>query len=350
MPYVNLNEQVNTIPDNADQIYYNLKIDAPNTGENDAIYSENRVQPILERPSDYELAIVRFSVPTTQIPMFFFIENQWSLTLRYNNIDYLEYLQFVPNSASNPVDTIYVPQEFVDSINNAFTASFLALKTANPGILSTVAPEMTYDPVTDLITLNVQQNYLTDGIDIFFNNPLNILIFSFQTFYNASPPSQQVYRIIVADRGGLNTGTLGGQPSYLMKQEFPTTFTWSIATKLRFETNSIPVVRELDGGQKNITSALLTDFNFPSGERYTRDPLIFFPQGPLRWQSLNSDYPLNKIDLQVYWVDKDDKKYLLKIIGTEYCSVKIVFRKKPSLRLKEYIEDEIDNTLEELKL
>lgn len=349
MPIVDLNKKAVNLKPDEDNIYYNLKVgqdiaEAPV----DAVYSENRVQPILQNPSEYELAIVRFSVPTTQIPMFFFEQNKWSLTLTYNNVNYLEYLQFVPNS-SQTTNNIYVPQEFINSINNAFTDAFTALKTANPAILSTAAPQMTYDPVTDLITLNVQQNYLVDGVDIYFNNSLNILLYSFQNFYNASPPSQQVYRIIVADRGGLNTGTLGSQPSYLMKQEFPTTFTWSTAKKIRFETSSIPVVRELEGSQKDVTSSLLTDFDFPS-VRYTRDPLIFFPQGPLRWQSMQSDYPLNKIDVQVYWVDKTDKKYLLQIVGNEYCSLKIHFRRRPALTLKEYIQNDVDEAIEELKL
>ena len=350
MATVNLNQKSSTIPDDADQIYYNVRINGEPDKLTIAKYSENRVVPILQNPSDYELAIVRFSVPTTQIPMFFWENDTWGITLSYGVDNYFEYLQFIPNSFANPKDTIYVPQEFVDSVNQAFTSIFSTLKTAHPAILSTAPPVMTYDPITDLLTLNVQQNYVVDGVKIYFNSALNTLMYSFQNIFTEYPPSNKVYEIVVADRGGLNTGTLGGQASYLMKQEFPTTFTWSTFSKLIFETSSVPVVRELDGAQKDVTSARLTDFNVPSGVRYNRDPLIFYPQGPLRYISLNSKYPLNRIDLQIFWQNKDGTNYPIYLTSSEDASVKILFRKKQSLRLQNYIDQSVDEAIDELHI
>lgn len=350
MSVVNLNKKSDILPDDADQIYYNIRINGEPNKLTIGKYSENRVVPIIQNPSDYELSIVRFSVPTTQIPMFFWLDNEWGITLSYDGNDYFEYLQFIPNSSSNPVNTIYVPQEFVDSINQAFTSIFTTLKTAHPAILSTAPPVMTYDPITDLLTLNVQQNYLVDGIKIFFNTQLNTLLYSFQNIYTEYPPSEKVYEIIIADRGGLNSSTLAGQPSYLMIQEYPTSFTWSTCTKIIFETSSIPVIRELDGSQRDITSARLTDFNVPSGVRYNRDPISFYPQGPLRYISMNSEYPLNRIDLAVFWQDKAGINYPIYITGTEDISLKILFRKKQSIRLGNYIDDSIDDAVENLHI
>jgi len=346
----NKNQTYSTLVDDQIQIYYNARISSDRgDGQNLAVFNENRVVPILQKASNYELAIVRFSVPTTQIPMFYWKTNYWSLTLRYNNVDYLQYLQFIPNTTTN-VEAVFEQQSFVDSINNAFKASFLALKTANPGIASDFEPIMYYDVVSDLITMNVQQNYLVDNIDIFFNNPLNTLLYSFQNFFNQEPPSQQVYRIIVADRGGLNGSTLNGQPSYLMSQEFPTTFTWNTASKIRFETSSIPVVRELDGAQTNKSSALLTDFDLPGDQRYSREPLIFYPVGPLRFINLSSDDALYRIDIQVFYQDKEGNKFPLYLVNGEDLSIKMLFRKRVGARLKNIIEQEVDDALAELNL
>jgi hypothetical protein len=346
----NKNQPYSTMVDDQIQIYYNARISSDTgDGPNLAVYNQNRVVPILQKASDYELAIVRFSVPTTQIPMFYWKTNFWSLTLRYNNVDYLQYLQFIPNTTTN-VEAVFEQQSFIDSINNAFKASFLALITANPGIASDFEPIMYYDVVNDLITMNVQQNYLVDNIEIYFNNPLNTLLYSFQNFFNQEPPSQQVYKIIVVDRGGLNGSTLNGQPSYLMVQEFPTTFTWATASKIRFETSSIPVVRELDGAQTNITSALLTDFDLPGDQRYSREPLIFYPVGPLRWINLSSDDALYRIDIQVFYQDKEGGKFPLYLINGEDLTIKMLFRKRVGLRLKNVIDDSVDDALNELNI
>ena len=54
----------------ATHIYYNARINAELESRKQATFSVSRVQPILSKPNDYELAVIRFSLPSTSIPLF----------------------------------------------------------------------------------------------------------------------------------------------------------------------------------------------------------------------------------------------------------------------------------------
>jgi hypothetical protein len=330
----------------SNNIYYNASIYSdPTLVKTDAKFSVNRVQEIVNKPSNYELAIVRFKIPRTSIPMFYFKDNYWYITLKIGSSEYTETLLFVPNSAST-VDrnSIYIHQEFVDIINNAFTAAFVSLNSAHT-ITANFPPVMTYDPVTKLFNIEVQQNYLADGIEIIFNRQLMNLFSSFQNFFLTNTGNVN-YRIIVADRV-TNISTLNSQLSYNMFQDFPTEASLSMLQSIRIETDSVPILRELDGAQKDISSSLLTDFNVSSTSYDTSD-LIFFPQGPLRYLDLISKYPLNQIDFSVFYVTKDDEKILLQLNSNESLNIKFLFRKKIEQQISNFIRDEIDDLVEEM--
>ena len=329
----------------SNNVYYNARIQADPLGERKvAKFSVNRVQEILTDPSDYELSIVRFQIPRTTIPMMFWKNNYWSITLKIGSSVYTEYLNFIPNTTFSGRNAIYTQQEFIDSINNAFLAAFTSLNGANT-ITSDFPPALYYDPVSRLCTLEAQQNYITDGIDIYFNRNLHNLLLSFQNFFNSNT-SQLAYKIIVADRI-TNTSSLNGQLSYLMIQDFPTTGSWSMLNTIRIETDSIPITRELDGDQKDISSSLLTDYNVQQ-EVYDTSDFIYFPQGPLRYIDLNSKYPLNQIDFSVFYETKDYEKIPLEIQASENLSVKFQFRKKLEFQIADFINKEISEISEQI--
>jgi len=320
----------------SDNIYLNSTI---NAGSESILASSsiNRVQEILSKPNDYELTIARFSIPISTIPMMFFKENFWSLTLKRDTVIQTKYLQFVPNTTETGRDAIYTFQEFIDIINNAFSSAYTDLVAAVlPTVLSSdFPPFLTFDPVTKLITMNVQQNYLADNIKIYFNRELHNLMSSFFTYFN-SAVGELTYEIIVADRI-TNTSSLNGQLSYEMVQDYKTIASWSMLQSIRIESSSIPIHRELEGAQQNITSSLLTDFNVPSGE-YDRSDLIFFPQGPLRFLDLNSAYPLNQIDFDILYETKDGERIRHRLNPGESLNIKFYFKRKSEKRLTEYID------------
>ena len=70
----------NQLQDNEDHIYYNIDIrkGVENAGQQfQAVFNETRVEPILNKPSDYDLSVVRFSIPSQSIPIFLWKENEF---------------------------------------------------------------------------------------------------------------------------------------------------------------------------------------------------------------------------------------------------------------------------------
>ena len=63
-------------------IYYN--IDVKNETQERIIpsFNINRVQAVLDDPSEYEMAIVRFSLPLTSIPLFLFKNDIFKVSLK----------------------------------------------------------------------------------------------------------------------------------------------------------------------------------------------------------------------------------------------------------------------------
>lgn len=332
---------------NTNHIYYNASIFADdNKFRTNANFSVNRVQEIVDLPDDFELSIVRFKIPRTTVPMLFFKDNYWYVTLKIGTDVYTEPLVFIPNTDNVELrNAYYTHQEFVDSVNNAFGLAFQNLNN-NHAIVSDFQPVMTYDPITKLFNIEVQQNYISDGIEIIFNSNIMNLFSSFQNYF-LTGNGELNYRIIIADRI-TNIGSLNGQLSYNLLQDFPTEASLSMLQSIRIETSSIPIVRELDGSQKDISSSLLTDFNASSSSYDTSD-LQYFPQGPLRYLDLSSKYPLNQIDFSIFYVTKDNEKILLQLNKNESLNIKFLFRRKIEKRIKSFVMSEIDEVLESIE-
>ena len=106
-----------------DYIYYNVNIYNDKDEDLEAKFNATRVENILDNPSDYELAIVRFSVPTINIPIFILDSNkQFTHSLRYKGKEYTEPITWISNT-NEPEKQGYIWnfQEFIDSFNQALS-------------------------------------------------------------------------------------------------------------------------------------------------------------------------------------------------------------------------------------
>jgi hypothetical protein len=120
---------------------------------------------------------------------------------------------------------------------------------------------------------------------------------------------------------------------------------------IEFLTSSIPVNRELQGDQKNITTDFLTDFQPIESEKwYAGGVLSFFPQGPLRYLDLLAKDELHRFDLVINWRSKSGVSYPYYLQGDQSLTVKVLFRKKLEYLLKDFIDERIEEKLEELKV
>ena len=168
-----------------------------------AAYDEQRSQDILKKPDDYMFSLVRWSIPTTSIPLliapilnfvpippyatpnfdvnlinFAVCLSWWNGT---NFVDYVTFIEYQHQGSvpppTLPITTsndeyyyIYSYQQLINLVNDALSHSFNMLK-ADFTIPSTLAPMFLYDPVTNLYTLQAQNSYQAPNINV--SDPTN---------------------------------------------------------------------------------------------------------------------------------------------------------------------------------
>lgn len=309
-----------------DNVYVNVDIYNQNSEIIDAVFEVTRAGNYLDNPSDYELAIVRFSVPTVNIPIMVLDSSKaYKVSVNVNGTIETRDVTWISNTNS-PSSQFYIRnyQEFIDSLNQALSLLHTAAQ-ALPGYTGTQAPYFRLDE-GGFVNF-VIQTLLGDDSDIkwYVNNDLQAIIPTISYIENINGGNQRFQ--IVTKNNKNNTETINSVACYVMKSESSPLFLWNDFQNLVFSSNSIPIVPELLGTSVQNTRRVLTDFNPPSQE-FDRSPLQYFPQGPLRWYSLKSTQPLNTIDLSVSWIDKAGRLFPVKLARFDNLSVKILFKRK----------------------
>ena len=326
----------NQLQDNDDHIYYNIDIrkGVENAGKKfSATFNETRVEPILNNPSDYDLAVVRFSIPSQSIPIFLWKPNEFSITISYLNFDFTTILQFIPNSPGGSYDyygdSIWNYQDFIDSINVGLLASFNAfIAGVVPFALQpTVAPYMIYNAETQLCSLIAEEKYdttYTNPVYIYFNRELSNYFPALQN-YDADDAIKSVYIRVKYNFNNLIVEA--GINYYEVKEEYTTLFLWNDLQKILLETDSIPVANELLSAQTNKLRKVITDFE-PLSQINDRSQIQYFPQGPLRFYDLITNYPLTQMNLNITWQSKDGRTFPIYLTEYDNLTVKLYFKKK----------------------
>jgi hypothetical protein len=331
--------------DDEDNVYYNIRVhNSSTTGELlQMTYSQNRTVPILKNPDNYELAIVRFYIPNV-VPIFRWKYdpadgNPLTITMKYDGAEVKKDLVLLDYcSACVPAESVWTYQQMLDMINVALTDAFTDLKVLKPAAPPTQAPFMTYDSKSQLCSFNAQTLYdiNTTTIEVLFSSELYNRFFpSLLTRVNISPPSNVDIRLTVQNLYN-NSATYNASPYYIMTQEYSTLALWNDIQTILLETDSIPVEPEFEPGESNKTKRIITDFE-PITEINDRQAFQFYPQGPLRWYSLTSQYPLRRIDLKIFWQDRDGTVYPMNYLAGQTFTLKLRFRKKHSSA--DHIED-----------
>tara|TARA_R110000772_G_scaffold197311_2_gene308078 strand:+ start:3506 stop:4519 length:1014 start_codon:yes stop_codon:yes gene_type:complete len=326
-------------------IYYN--IDVKNETQERIIpsFNINRVQAVLDDPSEYEMAIVRFSLPLTSIPLFLFKNDIFKVSLKIGASEYTESIVWIPNNNVYDDKNVYEIQHLLNMINTAWALAFTTLKSANT-VASTTPPFMTHSSLTNLITLFVPQTYLTDNIDVYTNSNMHRRLHSFYDFYNEFVSVGELnYRFIVQDLFDNNT-VFNGVNYYYFTQLFSSIGSLTDLKSIQVFTNSVPVNRELIAGQKNVIDNFLTDFEPIESNTFNSNGFFqFFPEGPLRYIDLLSTEPMKRIDLEIKWTTKDRQTETYYLQPNEQLSMKILFRKKQNLILDEFISEQIHDKI-----
>ncbi len=431
-----------------DHIYYNVIIPHdPSFGDaaSPMKYQENRVDALIDNPSDWYLSIIRFTIPGTFIPILVMPINsgssqtdpnqtQFYVTLSYGGDDYTQNVVYVPDNVFpvpvppsqnppyysqviTPYYYVYSYHHFLTMINTALETAFTALKTAHATAPITAAPYYIYDETTQLFSLIVEYSaFVSPGtVSLYVNRYL-------QKYFNGlhvkniavNAPSQKEILYIFEDYGNnyytsnklfYNTGTASktgttitgigttftaamvggtivwtsgesatiatftsttslsapasqsqnvGSGTYTIYYPNPTTFMrftqeyiaiqyWNSFRDIVFLSGSIPIQAEYVPAQRtqslqitigeNNFRPILTDFEpILAAAGDARSVLQYYPSGPYRLVNLQSNIPLRKLDVDVYWQDQLNNLYPMYVQPGQEATIKFLFVKRDVYR------------------
>lgn len=363
-----------------DRKYYNVVI-ANNESNNRytfASFKDVLNQQIIKDPSKYYLTVLRFQIPTADIPILIPEIEEWpntdvnrtvyNVTLEYQSGPTIYtatapviYVPIVPPSYStarpitaddpnpmkNPSDYyfIYNYRTFIDMVNTAFATAYSDLSGQTPLPPGTAPPFITYNGQTELMTLHAPAAFLTPvystppppqsgQVNVYMNYKLFTFFDGIEFIFNdyLSPKGVQ---ILVKDYNGTNfDGT-----NYLMSQQYPSLAVWNVFKSIQItsvflpaETEIIPIpnYRGINNATNTFnTLSVVKDFVpfYENGPEF-RSFINFRFSGAYELIDLNSNIPISTIDINVYWLDRYGNRYLVSIPYNQILTIKFCFIKK----------------------
>lgn len=310
-------------------IYFNANfINTTNTNIN-AEYNSYRNAVIVNSPSEYYLSIENFEISDFLLPIMTVpVTNPsaGSLSLTIDNSAggggvSQQYLQFINNSAFPPSGRVYNIEIFVQMMNVALAAAHTA-----SGALGN-APVFYYNDPGGYFSFLIDQVYVTNGVEIYFNNALATKFSSFLLFFNSytatfgrefrltfyPSPSNQLTQFPPPATSSSNPITY---PIYKIDQPYNSLYQLSDVIRLVVTTTQMPTLREyitgLPGNNINVTLGIL--FSVPINHTATfKSEKISYRPANNRFIDLISQEPLNIIDYQIYYQTTDGRLHPVRL-------------------------------------
>ena len=369
------NEKLKRVGDN---IYYNVSIphdDNASIGGSPtpARFHTVRSTPLFyDAPENYTMSIIRFTVPSTFIPIQIFpIQNgqtdinlsTYSVSASYLGVTYQQYLIWTPQSSTTPPPiqpvsrkmqtqyyiyySMWSYNHFCDLINTAFSALTTTLAIAGAPVNTASPPFITYDGTTQLFTLYIDSNFLSSGpISLFMNSALfGNFDESFNVVFNpfGSPDGADVRFVlndILINQVALPT-VAPTTTYYKYTQEFNTIGQMQSFTSLVMTSTSLPIRSEwittqvirgdtatndpLQEGSLPIIADFEVDLTVGND---IRSYIFYVPSAEYKRITMTGKAPITTIDINVFWKDNYDALYPIMIPAHEIITIKIIFEKK----------------------
>ena len=347
--------------ENGNIFYVNVDLTNPGPYPIPAYVVNQRDGSILERPNEWEMSIVRFSISSELIPLFFPtipnplfpLQTNMSVTLAYGGMFFQTFVQVTPDEIKNGVFDYCT---YLNQINDALLTSFNNLKVVFPAAPGTAPPSFFLDDVNSLISMYVQDVYLNTNVNrilIGINQPLQTILDMPTDVRNTVPdPNGMDYQISVNVSANLlpASGARLGYPVALngiagnllqVSQEFRSLDEWSMVKSVLFTSSLIPVNKELlpnnPNQSQNINVAdsvlpIVTDFLIAKDQvEPTRHTYEYLPTAEYRMIGLKGVKPFSVIDITAQYQTFDGKIYPIYIAADDNMSLKIMFRRKIKL-------------------
>ena len=313
--------------------------------------------PIVGKPDDYELQVQRMQVSLREVPLFFPeipdskmpLQTDMSITLSYLGNTFREFINVTPQQVRYGV---FSYQNYLNRLNAASALAFAALKAAFPAASGTVAPSFYLNPVTALISMYVEDDYLDTNpnrIVIAFNQILQqIMNFPFDSTNPIPDPAGMEFilsvngsalRLPAPPRVGypFNVNVIPN-PVVQVQQEFLSMDEFDNVKSIVLLSNLIPTAREMvpnltNNRQSeeisNSTLGVLIDFELVKSNPFEpRHIAQYVPQSEFIMKSLNNNLSLSSIDIQAFYQTYSGKLFEIYLGNNTNLSVKLMFRRK----------------------
>ncbi len=344
-----------------DNIYLNLSINPDNSSGNSlASFDENFSRPILMHPEEYYCAVARFSVPLAEIPILKFpldvSQNNnlvSSLIIGIKTAGLVLFPQFVQFAATNNVALpvaggaapyftnlqalskcydIFNVNALLTMINTALAAAVTA------SAIGGTAPLYTWNPATQLLSLQCTAAFIATGATIFMNEGMQNYLAGFRTYQNFGSLTNTYEHVLTPLPFGSGAGP------YTFDEDFTSISLWFDVTKIVLTSSTLPVNQEISPVQDPTTgltqgtigfTPILTDFLVALSSTADILTRAVYTPDTYRLIDMASTAPINKLNLQFFWVNKAGSFIPLEISSVQVATVKLFFGKK-SLYNNEY--------------
>jgi len=338
----NSNLEKDDLNNNDSNTYLNIELYNPISNPTSipilAVSNITQASPILDNPSEFKLAIMRFSIPAN-LPLFIYPENAlaqqiyrvelYDLVSGFSVIQPLIYVDWCSYCLYER--GIYFYQHMLSFVNTALTACYTQMLVLNPSFVipASDAVQVRYEVSTELFYLTIPQT----NSGLYFNNSLQIR-FSSELYIGFFPafvsrglfqeyPTHLPLQLVMDALDPLPSGS-----KFIIYAESPCVALWSQLQKLLITSNTIPINPEVISSSNQQSRNVLLDFevtpSISSTIPYQYNATI------LRWVDLISSQPLSNLEIAVLVQYRNGSVFPLYLQKNENMAIKFIIRSKTS--------------------
>jgi hypothetical protein len=199
----------------------------------------------------------------------------------------------------------------VNAINSAFVEVQTKINQALGSGTLTSAPSLTLDYLTGLCTLTYPQAFTQSANGVLFNKNLLNLVY----YQSTLDPTSGLYQLILNTQQESTT------------QQTKSIYNFNQLDKILFQSNCIYVVGAYFG--KNQSNNIITDIDVVIGDYIENlGQILYFQPNFLRTYALQSNLPLERIQINILFQYRDGTEYQLYINQGQNATTKLQFVKK----------------------
>jgi hypothetical protein len=305
--------------------------------------------PILDKPNEYELSVVRFKIPSS-IPLFIFDTTDldptvFQIQITFTYYDGLDVTYFYVNKTieyENFNGENYPYTYGINYIQHFLTIINQAIEDAGDDIRDEIeaegipvpsfdVPLFKYNTDSDLIVLQIDKDFQQNQLQLRMSKPLH------RTFFQTLParindvindafrPILQFLPVLFI-QSSLEDFIQVEEPFITITSEFPVGALFNQIKEIIFESDTIPVGAEYIQSSNNQQRRIVSDFtpeqDIGSRQYYTYSPPIY------RFYDLLATDPMYNMDIQIFVSYTTGEVFPLYLQAGEVATIKFMFKKK----------------------